>query len=201
MTDSAADRISGAEEIPTGIAPGLTSAPTSPVPTPSEPGSSAGSSSSSSSAKSDLLQKIKDLKDTQQALKEQKKKCAQDMKNALKRKKRLQGQASQLSDADLVEVLRMRKAKKECVTTAPDTQSADDPSANSWKGCARQDVLKQGHVLGFLGFCKSMYELFLIAAFMCGPCRNFRLPSMLWCEICESVHWELYASLCLPDGG
>ena len=35
------------------------------------------------------------------------------MKNTLKRKKRLQGKASQLSDTDLVEVLRMRKAKKE----------------------------------------------------------------------------------------
>ena len=34
------------------------------------------------------------------------------MKNALKRKKRLQGKASELTDADLVEVLRMRKAKK-----------------------------------------------------------------------------------------
>ena len=131
MTDSAADRISGAEEIPTEIVAGLPSAPTSPVPTPSEAGSSAGSSSSPSKSKSDLLQKIQDLKETQRALREQKKKCALDMKNAMKRKKRLQVQAGQLSDADLVEVLRMRKAKKESVTTVPDTQSADDPSANS----------------------------------------------------------------------
>ena len=41
--------------------------------------------------------------------------------NAMKRKKRLQGQASQLSDSDLVEVLRMRKAKKEGVQTAAGT--------------------------------------------------------------------------------
>ena len=68
-----------------------------------------------------MLQKIKDLQDTQKALKEQKKKCAQEMKSAMKRKKRLQGQASQLSDSDLVEVLRMRKAKKESVQTAAST--------------------------------------------------------------------------------
>ena len=32
------------------------------------------------------------------------------MKNAMKRKKRLKGKASQLTDDDLVEVLRMRQA-------------------------------------------------------------------------------------------
>ena len=78
-----------------------------------------------------MLQKIKDLQDTQKALKEQKKKCAQEMKNAMKRKKRLQDQASQLSDSDLVEVLRMRKAKKESVQTAactpPPEASRPDP--------------------------------------------------------------------------
>ena len=62
------------------------------------------------------MQKIKELQDTQRALKAQKQKCAQEMKNAMKRKKRLQGKASQLSDSDLVEVLRMRKAKKETIT-------------------------------------------------------------------------------------
>ena len=41
-----------------------------------------------------------------------KKTLAKDMKNTVKKKKRLQGRASQLSDADLVDVLRMRKAKK-----------------------------------------------------------------------------------------
>ena len=35
----------------------------------------------------------------------------------MKRKKMLQDKASQLSDSDLVEVLRMRKAKKESVKT------------------------------------------------------------------------------------
>ena len=64
-----------------------------------------------------MLQKIKGLVDTQKALKEQKKKCAQEMKNVMKRKKRLQGKASMRSDADLVEVLRMRKAKKDSAET------------------------------------------------------------------------------------
>ena len=59
------------------------------------------------------MQKIKDLQDAQRALKEQKKKYATEIRNAMKRKKRLQDRASQLSDGDLVEVLRMRKAKKE----------------------------------------------------------------------------------------
>ena len=42
-----------------------------------------------------------------------------EIKNAKKRKQRLQGKAQQLSDKDLVEVLRMRKAKKaEMLATA-----------------------------------------------------------------------------------
>ena len=67
-----------------------------------------------------MLQKIRELHDTQRELKAQKKKCAHDIKNAMKRKKRLQGKASQLSDSDLVEVLRMRKAKKESFTPVED---------------------------------------------------------------------------------
>ena len=45
----------------------------------------------------------------------------------MKRKKRLQGKASQLSDSDLVEVLRMRKAKKETVTTSEDHSAPEPP--------------------------------------------------------------------------
>ena len=75
-----------------------------------------------------MLEKIKALQDAQKALKDQKKKCAQEIKNAQKRKKRLQGKASQLSDADLVEVLRMRKATRRdngpiSTTTPPSTVS------------------------------------------------------------------------------
>ena len=60
-------------------------------------------------------------------MKERKKKCALEIKNAMKRKKRLQGKASQLSDLDLVEVLRMCKAKKESVQT---TASTPAPNAS-----------------------------------------------------------------------
>ena len=74
-----------------------------------------------------MLQKIKNLQDTQKALKEQKKKCTQEIKNAMKRKKRLQGKASQLSDSDLVEVLRMRKAKKVSIQTSVSTSPPGAP--------------------------------------------------------------------------
>ena len=75
------------------------------------------------------MQKIKDLQDVQKALKEQKKKCATEIKNAMKRKKRLQERTSQLSDGDLVEVLRMRKAKKEGVQTEATTESREESQA------------------------------------------------------------------------
>ena len=75
-----------------------------------------------------MLEKIKALQDAQKALKDQKKKCAQEIKNAQKRKKRLQGKASQLSDSDLVEVLRMRKAlKKESVPISITTPPPEAP--------------------------------------------------------------------------
>ena len=66
----------------------------------------------SSSTESSLLNQIVKLKADQAALKAAKAKRAKDMKNAVKRKKHLQGRASQLSDTDLVEVLRMRKHQK-----------------------------------------------------------------------------------------
>ena len=75
-----------------------------------------------------MLQRIKALQDAQKALKDQKKKCAAEIKNAMKRKQRLQMKASQLSDSDLVEVLRMRKATRResgpiSITTPPSTES------------------------------------------------------------------------------
>ena len=126
MTDAAAGRCSGAEESPTEQSGAASAAPASPMPAAIESSSAGGSSSSVINQQSDLLQKIKGLVDTQKALKEQKKKCAQEMKNAMKRKKRLQGKASQLSDADMVEVLRMRKAKKDSVETAASTPPPED---------------------------------------------------------------------------
>lgn len=126
MTDAAEGRCSGAEESPREQSGAASAAPASPMPATSESSSAGESSSSVINQQSDLLQKIKDLVDTQKALKDQKKKCALEMKNAMKRKKRLQDKASQLSDLDLVEVLRMRKAKKDSVQTAATTPPSED---------------------------------------------------------------------------
>ena len=61
---------------------------------------------------SGLLDHIQKLRAEQQTLKDEKAKLAKDMKNCMKKKKRLQTRACLLSDVDLVEVLRMRKARK-----------------------------------------------------------------------------------------
>ena len=127
MTDADEARLSGAEESSTEQLGTASATPGSPRPARSESSSPGGSSSSVGENKSELLQKIKDLVDTQKALKEQKKKCAAEMKNAMKRKKRLQDKASQLSDIDLVEVLRMRKAKKDGIQTTATTPPHEDP--------------------------------------------------------------------------
>ena len=79
---------------------------------PSSVGSASSSGHGSDSTGSSLLNKIDKLKADQAALKAAKARLAKDMKNAMKRKKRLQGRASQLSDIDLVEVLCMRKQQK-----------------------------------------------------------------------------------------
>ena len=118
MADAPEGRMSGTEENAAASTPPTSQGPPSPALAPSEASSSGGASASSLDGGSDLLKKIKDLQDTQRALKEQKKRCAVEMKNAMKRKKRLQGKASQLSDSDLLEVLRMRKAKKETVVSS-----------------------------------------------------------------------------------
>ena len=89
------DRSSGAA-----LATSLTAAVGSVPVSPKKPGS-------------DLLRQIEDLRDAQKTLKEQKTRCAKDMKNAMKKKKRIQNKATHLTDSDLVEVLRMRRAKKE----------------------------------------------------------------------------------------
>ena len=127
MTDAADGRSSGAEDSPSEPVAAASSAPPAPASEPSSSSSSAPASSSALDQQSVLLQKIKDLHDTQNKLKEQKKKCAKEIKNAVKRKKRLQGKASQLSDADLVEVLRMRKAKKGQEATVDSTAPPTEP--------------------------------------------------------------------------
>ena len=127
MTACAGGRTSGAEENATEAASEASAAPASPMSAPSEPSSAGGSTASSTEGRSDLLLQIKGLQDTQKALKEQKRKCALEIKNAMKRKTRLQGKASQLSDSDLVEVLRMRKAKKVSIQTSVSTSPPGAP--------------------------------------------------------------------------
>ena len=86
------------------------------------PSSAGGASSLSAvfaSTGSSRLNQIDKLKADQVALKAAKAKLAKDMKNAVKRKKRLQSRAAQLSDTDLVEVLRMRKHQKSAHKAAP----------------------------------------------------------------------------------
>ena len=113
MSEDADNRTLSAEDSPTEVAPAASVASPSPLPSSSEGGSDGGSSFSTAESPSQLLNKIRQLQETQKALKEQKRACAKEIKNAQKRKKRLQGKAMSLSDADLVEVLRMRKARKD----------------------------------------------------------------------------------------
>ena len=65
-----------------------------------------------SAGSSHLLTQIEKLRAEQHALRNVKKELAKNMKNAMRQKKRLQTRAMNLTDGDLVEVLRMRKAKK-----------------------------------------------------------------------------------------
>lgn len=118
MADAADSQVSGAEDSHTEQTAAESAASVASMPVPNEPNSTGGSSSSVLDQSSELLLKIKNLVDTQKALKEQRKQNTLEMKNAMKRKKRLQGKAQQLSDADLVEVLRMRKMRKDSANAA-----------------------------------------------------------------------------------
>ena len=80
------------------------------------------------------MKKIQELQETQRALKEQKKKCQLEIRNATKRKKRIQDRASQLSDTDLVEVLRMRKARKDVIASAASSSQVHGAETRSNKG-------------------------------------------------------------------
>ena len=77
-----------------------------------------------------LLDQIEALRATQRELKAHKKRVAVEMKNAMKRKKRLKGKASQLTDDDLVEVLRMRHASA-AVLPADDSEAPKATGSSS----------------------------------------------------------------------
>ncbi len=72
----------------------------------------------------DLLARIRQLKDDQAVLRNQRKRIAKDLKNAERRRKRLKKKAKQLSDDDLVAVLRMRQSLSSSSTAASDTTTA-----------------------------------------------------------------------------
>jgi hypothetical protein len=58
---------------------------------------------------SPLLREIRQLRDQQKAMKAERKRIQQDLRNAEKRKTRLRKKARQLSDADLAAVISMRR--------------------------------------------------------------------------------------------
>ena len=71
-----------------------------------------GVTESEASGKSNLLKRIEQLKAEQKQLRDEKKKCASEIKNAMRKKRRLQRRAGQLSDEDLLEVWKMRVDKR-----------------------------------------------------------------------------------------
>ena len=72
-----------------------------------------------------LLEQIEALKKEQKQLRDERKRVAKEVKNAMRKKKRLRCKASQLTDADLIEVLQMRRA------TVVATPTASGASASS----------------------------------------------------------------------
>ena len=71
-----------------------------------------GVTESEASGKSNLLKRIEQLKAEQKQLRDEKKKCASEIKNAMRKKRRLQRRAGQLNDEDLLEVWKMRVDKR-----------------------------------------------------------------------------------------
>ncbi len=80
---------------------------------------------------SNLLQQIEDLRRSQKRLKEERLRVTKEVRNALKRKKRLRTKASQLTDLDLVEVLRMRKQAASSTNASASTGASTGASASS----------------------------------------------------------------------
>jgi uncharacterized protein (DUF3084 family) len=74
-----------------------------------------------------LQAQIKQLKDEQVQLKQQKQKIAKELKNAQRRKFRLKKRARQLTDQDLVEVLQMRAELSQEQQAAAAQAAAPEP--------------------------------------------------------------------------
>lgn len=76
-----------------------------------------------------LLKKIERLKTEQTAMRKRRKELTKDLKNAEKRRTRLRKRARQLSDADLREVLEMRRPEQEHLAAA--AGAAAEPASSS----------------------------------------------------------------------
>ncbi len=76
----------------------------------------------------DVLARICALKAEQSALRAQKKSITKDLRNAERRRKRLKKKAKQLSDTDLVAVLRMRQ-QMSTARSSTDTGPAEGDAA------------------------------------------------------------------------
>ena len=73
---------------------------------------------------SKLQNKIDDLKKAQKRLREERRQSAVSLKAAERKASRIRVKAAQLSDADLLEVLRMRQKKIEIRGARPEVESA-----------------------------------------------------------------------------
>lgn len=69
---------------------------------------------------------IGELKKEQDALRAAKKKISKDLRNAVKRRSRLKKRARQLSDADLLQVLKLRSEDRAAVGACTKTASGDE---------------------------------------------------------------------------
>jgi hypothetical protein len=77
-----------------------------------------------------LTEAIRKLKEEQKQLRDAKKTVSKTLKNAVRRKSRLQRRARQLSELDLIEVLRMRSDKPlPEVSEAPPAPQESQPGA------------------------------------------------------------------------
>ena len=70
---------------------------------------------------------IKRLKKEAQDLKKQKKTCTKELRNATRRNNRIKEKAKQLSDADLISVIMMRKRRQDAAGSSTDGAETPKP--------------------------------------------------------------------------
>ena len=86
-----------------------------------------------------LSKKIDDLKAKQAAMLAERKRVTKDLRNCVKRRKRLKANARRLSDEDLAEVMRMREDTKKV-----DEQQEQESGSGS-KGSKKKEKTTKGH--------------------------------------------------------